>query len=693
MTLDFAQVVARLSAAAGAGLLAVAVATTAFGQASGGISSGASGGVSGGSGGISAGAGASGSAGASAPGGSIDASGSANAGGTVSPSGTPGVSASGKATSVSPTPGTRPGSSAAGTRPGSSSAGTRPGASSAGTRPGRTGSATRVGGTNSLTRPSGASATSGADATADSDTTTSGSAPRTGASGSTGGSSGRLDPNRDIREVLRDNEFYREHGRFPRPGELPPLSDTDTDTDPSPTSPRGIVRPGDPTANARRTARFNQNQADTTDADTAPEAEDLRSDFGDLEDRFDTRSRTTTDADVTTDPADASATTTTDTTTDTNSDVDSVRDAANQFQDRFRDARETFQDTRDDARDTFSDARDDIRSGTSDDTVRDAARDFQDTTRDARDTLRDVRDTARDTFRDTRDDLRDTRVSADFRVDTLRSADIGLWFDRSAEGLVISDLATTGLITSLGFREGDQIISVNGQRVARERDFLELVFADPSLNRVDVVVERFGRQIVIPVNPSALVREFTTASVQVDPVENFGVVLDDRYPGYVVVWRVTPRSPAFYAGLRPGDVIVNWQGQRITSPTEFTRFLQSAEPGSVNIEVSRNRQVRRFDVDLPSLDAGARASSRTMLRPDFDATIRGDADVRARGADVRVRGDADADAEFARPRIDNRVEGRVDANVRGTVPGTRVEGNVEVDGGARGGILPRLRRN
>ena len=68
----------------------------------------------------------------------------------------------------------------------------------------------------------------------------------------------------------------------------------------------------------------------------------------------------------------------------------------------------------------------------------------------------------------------DAQRQTTFRAQDLRAPDIGLWFDRKArEGLVISDIASKGPITKLGFKEGDRIVSVNGKRVSREADFID----------------------------------------------------------------------------------------------------------------------------------------------------------------------------------------------------------------------------
>jgi hypothetical protein len=337
----------------------------------------------------------------------------------------------------------------------------------------------------------------------------------------------------------------------------------------------------------------------------------------------------------------------------TKSATDPARDATRDTRDQARDAtreptraaRDTIQDTRDPARDATRDTRDPARDATREtreplqdtrdsarDAVRDTRQDARDTARDARDEFRDTRDSTRQQLDDRRDtdrrdtdrrdadrDGRDRAADVDFRADNVRAADFGLWFSRStANGLVIADIGSNSVITRFGFRAGDRIISVNGQRLTTERQFIDFLF-DPQFRnrRVEVIVFRGGAQTVLYVEPAVLIQDYTT--VTVDPLEEYGIVLDDRYPNHVVVWKVLPRSAAFYAGIRPGDMIVVWSGRRVGHPREFATLVQQGGArGAIDIQVSRNRQLRDLQLEM---------GARTALRPNLDVDARGNVDV------------------------------------------------------------------
>jgi len=196
-----------------------------------------------------------------------------------------------------------------------------------------------------------------------------------------------------------------------------------------------------------------------------------------------------------------------------------------------------------------------------------------------------------------------------------RGPDIGLWFNRgSRDGLVISDVSSKGPIAKFGFREGDRIVSVDGHRVSDEGEFMRYVLHSDR-DRVSVVVFRDGREQTIYVEPAVLTED--TESAQVDPLERFGIILDDRYDDRIVVWRVIPRSPAYYAGFRPGDVIVNFGDHPYRTRNEFEHSVTGWKAGDVNVQIRRGENTRRLSADVPNdLNRSDRVAERTDRRAD-----------------------------------------------------------------------------
>jgi len=85
--------------------------------------------------------------------------------------------------------------------------------------------------------------------------------------------------------------------------------------------------------------------------------------------------------------------------------------------------------------------------------------------------------------------------------------------------------------------------------------------------------------------------------------EEFGV---DNTHG-ALVSRMSRASDAYDAGIRPGDVIVGFNGQEILDPSQFLRLVSDAKPGTiVTIKALRGGRTLEFKLTIVS-SAAARS--------------------------------------------------------------------------------------
>jgi serine protease Do len=84
----------------------------------------------------------------------------------------------------------------------------------------------------------------------------------------------------------------------------------------------------------------------------------------------------------------------------------------------------------------------------------------------------------------------------------------------------------------------------------------------------------------------------------------------------VLVADVMEGSPAEKGGLRSGDIILEFNGKRVTAPTDLQRAVALAEPGSAaKVRVLRDRGERTIDLRLGEAPDDSEAASRPGSRP------------------------------------------------------------------------------
>jgi serine protease Do len=90
--------------------------------------------------------------------------------------------------------------------------------------------------------------------------------------------------------------------------------------------------------------------------------------------------------------------------------------------------------------------------------------------------------------------------------------------------------------------------------------------------------------------------------------------------GGVLVQDVRPDSPAARAGLRSGDIVIEFDGERVRSASHFTRLVRETAPGRA-VKSVLLRDGARTEVDVTP-EAGDRLSMVPGLAPEIEARLR-----------------------------------------------------------------------
>jgi hypothetical protein len=210
------------------------------------------------------------------------------------------------------------------------------------------------------------------------------------------------------------------------------------------------------------------------------------------------------------------------------------------------------------------------------------------------------------------DDNRDPNVEADTR------GDLGWTVDFSDQrGMTITSIENQGLASRAGIRRGDRLMSIDGRRF-RTLDEMRTFLGSYNGARLPVEVLRNGRRETIFLDYGSQLGLQTSAPAAL------GVSLSGANRNGLVVSRVYQASPAFEAGLRPGDVIFALNGRRYVDTDSFVdaiRVLPTGQP--VTLRVLRDGQYQDLRATLVPQNeafaynepAGQTSERYTTLRP------------------------------------------------------------------------------
>jgi serine protease Do len=174
------------------------------------------------------------------------------------------------------------------------------------------------------------------------------------------------------------------------------------------------------------------------------------------------------------------------------------------------------------------------------------------------------------------------------------------------EGALVSDVTKDSPADEAGIKRGDVIVSFDGRKIKDMQDLPMIVASTPVGKEVSVEVLRKGKNKDFRVKIRKLEEEEATSAAGASEQEpELGMTVREITPelaqnyqlaqtdGLVVV-RVETSSPAADAGVRPGDIILEIDQERVTDLEEFQRKIDTFGKGDTILLLIRRQKANLF---------------------------------------------------------------------------------------------------
>ena len=161
---------------------------------------------------------------------------------------------------------------------------------------------------------------------------------------------------------------------------------------------------------------------------------------------------------------------------------------------------------------------------------------------------------------------------------------------KKAEGAVITQVIKDSPADKAGLKEGDIIMEYRGKKIKSLRELPRMVAATPPGTVVTLKVLRNGRLKTLKVKIGTMPQEEASLAEPGGEQLKLGLKVAPIPPevsqktgitGGVYVTQVEPGTPAYDAGIQPGDIILRVNRKRIRSLADFREAMARIKPGEV----------------------------------------------------------------------------------------------------------------
>ena len=171
--------------------------------------------------------------------------------------------------------------------------------------------------------------------------------------------------------------------------------------------------------------------------------------------------------------------------------------------------------------------------------------------------------------------------------------------------VVVRDVVRNSAAHDAGFKQGDLVLAVNGQKAFSRYRFRGLVSTWPAETEITVTVKRGDKTLPIKVALESEQERTIMGEIQRPPPKGrgaTGATFEDEKPGkdgQVTVVFVKPLSPSDEAGLLVGDVVLKVDTEAVKQSKTILERVQSRKPGdTVTLRVLRDGEELDIKIKL-----------------------------------------------------------------------------------------------
>jgi regulator of sigma E protease len=140
-----------------------------------------------------------------------------------------------------------------------------------------------------------------------------------------------------------------------------------------------------------------------------------------------------------------------------------------------------------------------------------------------------------------------------------------------------------------GFKEGDKILAVNGEKLEYWNDLYSLIYIENLGKDLVVDLERDGRILSLPI---------ARKSIPESPEETFGLIAKHTV---AMIGAVELGRPAAKLGLQPRDILLSLNGTTVRTSSQVVNIIRGNAGKEVSLEWKRGDQTLRGTV-IPDPD-------------------------------------------------------------------------------------------